>query len=197
MYAYPAENQVLNNIRKLLTEQQERLLLRGAHYLFSDDGALFYSWKHLTAQNHQIIAENDFIIEGMGEGDIQIQYIRINTNGAKNKFATLLCIKPHLPPKPHFIKAWIMKILENFFGISFGPRGFCRYNKNRPITIDLSPEEIQIALSIPVIQTYSSIHSKSYLPTFNAQHPSEEKKSDLSILEQPKRHYDRLKPNLF
>ncbi len=134
MHEYRTEHKVLGYIRELLSKEQRKYLFSGAHYLILDKGAFYEYWKQkLTSQNDTLDRSSNktsFIIHGMSHGDVLVEFSQSNQESA-----TLLCIKPHLPPQPHFIKSWVFILLESIFGISFGPKGFCRYTKERPLII--------------------------------------------------------------
>lgn len=125
-HEYPIEHEVLNYVKKLLSKQQRKYLLSGAHYLILDNGAFYMRLEERLSNHHH----ESFIIQGMSHGDILIQFIQTEKGSA-----TLLCIKPHLPPQPDFIKSWVFSFIEQLFGISFGPKGLCRYTKERPFII--------------------------------------------------------------
>ncbi len=174
MYAYPVENQILENIRKLLTPEQADHLFYGAHYLIVDDGALFTQWKKLGHLKQDQSHQEAFVINGMGNGDISVQLEKVLDEPSKYKYATLLFVKPHLPREPHFIKAWVFKLIEMLFSISFGPQGFCRYTKDRPFIINLTPSECPSKQSRSkkkpaASQTCKNLYHATFLPTYEKQ----------------------------
>lgn len=158
MHEYPVEHAVLDHIKKLLSREQRKYLLSGAHYLILDDGS-FYERCLQKFADHKKHSLNKpaFIIYGMSHGDILLGFSQTN-----KKSATLLCVKPHLPPQPHFIKSWIFAFIEKIFGISFGPKGFCRYTKERPLIITPQPDS-------PKKDTHDTVLTSQspFLPGYN------------------------------
>lgn len=157
MHEYPVEHETLDHIRKLLSKQQRKYLLSGAHYLILDNGAFYeHCWQQLTNSKTNYLNKPSFVIYGMSHGDILIEFSQTD-----KKSATLLCIKPHLPPQPHFIKSWVFALLEKIFGISFGPKGFCRYTKDRPFVISPQPDSPKKNINHPALSSQSA-----FLPNY-------------------------------